>query len=64
MYDQDFWIDAERNLTAEEFRILRLLADGYSCGEVAEMSTFGRRSTYRKKIKICEKVAGIWHKTL
>ena len=64
MYDQDFWIDAERNLTTEEFRILRLLADGYSERDIAEMSTFSKGGIYRKKVCMLKKVAELWGKTL
>ena len=60
----DFWIDAERSLTADEFRILRMLADGYTCEDVAGMSTFSRRTAYRRKLCVVKKVAEMWHKTL
>ena len=52
MYDQDFWIDAERNLTTEEFRILRLLADGYSERDIAEMSTFSKGGIMLNRLTI------------
>ena len=64
MYDQDFWIDAERSLTAEEFRVLRLLAAGYTEREIRVMSTFSKGGIYRKKVCIIKKVAEMWGKTL
>jgi len=59
----DFWIDAKRILSPDEFRILRMLADGYTCEDIAELSTFCRRTAYNKKGKICEKLQIMLHKT-
>ena len=60
----DFWIDAERSLTADEFRILRMLADGYTERDIAEMSTFSKGGIYRKKLCVIKKVAEMWGKSL
>ena len=60
----DFWIDAERVLKPDEYRILRLIADGYSCEEVAQMSTFSRRTCYRKHKDVYTKLQQMCYKTL
>ena len=59
----DFWLDAKRILNPDEFRILRMLADGYTCEDIADLSTFSRRTAYNKKGKICEKLQEMLHKT-
>ena len=67
MNDQDridFWIDAERGLTTDEFRLLRLLADGYTCRDIAQMSTYGRQTVYNRYEKIYIKLQQKLDKTL
>jgi len=52
----DFWISAERNLTADEFRILRYLHYGYTYRDITGMTTHSLGGVFNKVQKLKEKL--------